>query len=132
LAILLQVVFKPTRIINSSYGWLGWGLTFLGFGFMMWAHQLFVKHKTPVRHSEPPTAFVREGPYQFTRNPMYVGGLVMFFGIAIIVGTWPFFVIPVTMFFILDRFFIPWEEKTMLKIFGDVYKRYMTSTRRWM
>ena len=99
---------------------------------MLWAHQLFTKHKTSVRHDQTPIVFVLEGPYRFTRNPMYVGGLIMFLGIAVMAGTWPFLAVPVVMLIILDKVFIPWEERTMTELFKDEYRAYLIRTRRWI
>lgn len=132
LAVICQVLFKPERFVPAHYQGLGWLGALGGFGFMLWARQLFVKNSTPVRHSEAPCQLVLEGPYRFTRNPMYVGGLLMFLGIAVIVGTWPFFAVPMVMFAVLHQVFIPWEEKTMEDIFKEDYRKYLKTTRRWL
>lgn len=131
LAGLVQFIIKPARLIGTSR-WGGLFVAIFGFCLMFWARQLFEKNKTPVRHSETPKNLVMEGPYQFTRNPMYVGGLIMFTGIGIFVGTWPFLMIPVVLFFILNTVYIPFEEKTMAGLFKDDYEEYKEKVRRWL
>lgn len=131
-AVVCQFIFKPMRIVPTHFVGLGWVIAIGGFVFMSWTRMLFVKNNTSVRHSQTPTHFVLEGPYRISRNPMYIGALIMFFGIAVVVGTWPFWVVPVSIFIILDRIYIPWEEKTMQKFFPAEYEKYKSLTRRWL
>ena len=123
---------KLERVVPPVYHVPGAIMFLAGLGFMSWAYRLFVKHGTPVKHSEVPCKFVTEGPYRWTRNPMYVGGIVMFFGIALLIGSWPFLVVPVVLFYILDKIYIPWEERIMEELFKDEYKEYFKKTQRWV
>lgn len=132
IAMAFHFIFKFERIVPPAYLGLGAIIFLAGLGIMLWAHQLFTKHKTSVRHDQTPIVFVLEGPYRFTRNPMYVGGLIMFLGIAVMAGTWPFLAVPVVMLIILDKVFIPWEERTMTELFKDEYRAYLIRTRRWI
>ena len=130
MATLLQLIFKPARMVGPI--WLGAVIFTAGFTIMLCAVRLFGRHQTPVRHSEQPAAVVTEGLYRFTRNPMYVGVLLFLIGIGITIGTWPFVIVPVAMFLILHFYFIPWEEKTMEKLFGEQYLAYKKRVRRWL
>jgi len=130
LATALQLLLKPARVIEARY--LGAALLIGGFLFMLNAKRLFDRHKTPVRHSEKPSALVTGGPFRFTRNPMYIGVEVLLTGIGLFAGTWPYLCVPVVMFLILQFHFIPWEEKTMENLFKDEYINYKKSVRRWI
>lgn len=132
LAVLLHGIFQPSRLIPESCSVLGIGLLVFGILGMSVAHGLFSKRRTPVRHDQVPSFLVQEGPYKYTRNPMYIGGLTGFLGLAIWIGTWPFFLLVIGLFVILDRIFVPWEEQTMLKIFSQEYSAYRQRTRRWL
>ena len=130
-ATILHGVFKPSRMVPTAFVPLGLLIFAAGLSFMLWSRQQFIKQSTPVRHSEQPTTLVRQGPFKWSRNPMYIGGLVMFTGIGIMAGTWPFLAVPVVMFFILERIFIPWEERYMTGLFKNLYEDYLRKTRRW-
>jgi protein-S-isoprenylcysteine O-methyltransferase Ste14 len=78
------------------------------------------------------TALVIEGPFRFTRNPMYLGLAVILVGVALALeALTPFFVIPVFVAIITVGFIVP--EETMLKErFGDQYAAFQARVRRWL
>ncbi len=86
---------------------------------------------TPVPTGEP-THCVASGPYQWTRNPMYLGLVTALTGVALFFGGLPLFFAPVILFLIIDRVFIPHEEDKMSALFGYVYQQYRTTVRRWL
>ena len=132
LAIILQWVVKPVKLIPAPFNWLGLIVLADGIFIMVRAHGLFTKKGTPVSHAETPQSVVTEGMYRFSRNPMYVGGTLMFLGLAFTVGTWPFFINWLLIGAVLNFFVIPWEERRMEKLFGQEYLDYKTRTRRWI
>ena len=110
------------------------GIIFLvgGFTLMMRARYLFQKCKTPVKPTEIPTAMVTDGPYRATRNPMYLGFILMLLGVTFLVGTLPMFLAPLAFFLIINLAFIPYEETKMEGIFGQKYLDYKKRVRRWL
>src|SRR3989338_7086576 len=110
------------------------GIIFLagGFTLMMRARCLFQKCKTPVKPTEIPTAIVTDGPYRATRNPMYLGFILMLLGTTFLVGTLPMFLAPLVFFLIINLAFIPYEEAKMEGIFGQKYLDYKKRVRRWL
>ena len=77
-------------------------------------------------------SLLRAGPYQFTRNPMYLGLVLLTLGIAIWAGAWPMFGAPVALFATANWVHIPFEEAKMRRQFGAVYDNYVTRVRRWI
>ncbi|MGB2882614.1 methyltransferase family protein [Candidatus Aalborgicola defluviihabitans] len=77
-------------------------------------------------------SIVQNGPYQFTRNPMYLG---MFFNLL---GLCVYFENPLTLVAVvvfvayITRFQIIPEERILLAKFGDSYAQYTRSVRRWL
>ena len=70
---------------------LGGVLVALGFSFMMWARILFTSQNTTLFVGKPSSQLICDGPFRFSRNPMYVGVMVFLVGLALRVGTWPFY-----------------------------------------
>lgn len=110
------------------------GALFIAIGFiiMIWSAALFGKAGTPIKPFEDSTHLVIEGMYQVTRNPMYLGMVVILFGIALLFGTLaPFIPIPIFVW-LLQTTFISNEEIALEKTFGGEYREYKARVRRWL
>jgi protein-S-isoprenylcysteine O-methyltransferase Ste14 len=79
-----------------------------------------------------PGKLVVDGPFRFSRNPLYVSLTLMYIGISVAVNTfWP---LPLLVFAvaIVDRRTILREERLLEKTFGEEYRRYKARVRRWI
>jgi len=104
-----------------------------GLAIAGWAVMIFAFSGTeiePASHSNK--LLVTRSPFNFTRNPMYLGLVLMSLGCAFYFGAWPFFAVPVLVFLLCDRVFIPFEEAKMLRQFGAQYTEYCAKVRRWL
>lgn len=134
-------------LILAALSWsLGWPtlpglrLPFLGillvvFGTILsaWAFQLFWGEGTEVNPTSPANRkLVIRGPYRFTRNPMYLGLVIVALGIAFWVGAWPMFAAPIAVFATANFVHIPFEEAKMRRQFGAAYVDYASRVRRWV
>jgi protein-S-isoprenylcysteine O-methyltransferase Ste14 len=63
---------------------------------------------------------------------MYLGLIVVSFGLAVYVGSWPMLVAPVAVFLTANFVHIPFEEAKMRRQFGEVYDAYASRVRRWL
>lgn len=111
---------------------LGGTVVALGFLFMIWARILFTSRNTTLFVGRPSSQLVCDGPFRFSRNPMYVGVLVFLMGLALWVGTWPFYMAAPITFLFLNFFHIPREERMLHESFGEQYLAYSKAVRRWI
>ena len=112
---------------------IGAALFFIAWIPPVWAFRLFQVEGTEVDPaSETNRALVVRGPYRFTRNPMYLGLTLSTVGLAIWVGAWPFFAVPVAVFATAQLVHIPFEEAKMRRQFGEAYDAYVGRVRRWI
>ena len=75
---------------------------------------------------------VDQGPFRFSRHPMYVGFLGILLGAAVLAGTLlPLLVVPVMFVLFSVRFALP-EVRHMEEQFGEEYRSYRTRVRRWL
>lgn len=132
LIILLNYFFPIKKLISYPYILFGILLIIIGIILNIWAWALFVKNKTTQNPYKIPDLLVVEGVYKVTRNPMYLGMLVILLGIAVLLGSLMGFIIPIIFFIIINWFFIPIEEINMKKKFDDKYIEYKTNVRRWI
>ena len=79
-----------------------------------------------------PTYLATGGIYAMTRNPMYLGGVLMQAGWAILLGSLPITVAGFVFFVAIDRFGIPFEERMLHDRFGGAYDSYRRSVPRWI
>lgn len=83
----------------------------------------------PVR---PSTALVVEGPYRFTRNPMYLGMACLYVALAFALGiVWALALLPAVILTV-DRVVIAREEPYLEAKFGAAYGDYKRRVRRWV
>lgn len=132
LSFTLHFVLRPAVWIGKPISFEGYGMIVAGIALMVWAQRLFKKKGTVIRPTQDPTALVVEGPFRFTRNPMYLGIVIVFLGIAIAVGTWPMFISPVVFALMMRAVFIPFEENNLERIFGEDYRTYKRQVQRWL
>jgi protein-S-isoprenylcysteine O-methyltransferase Ste14 len=103
-----------------------------GFAVMMWGWWLFRKHDTAICPSAQPRRLVASGIYRLSRNPMYLGMVAMLFGLALFVGSFPFYLAAAIYLVVIDRFFCAYEERRLTETFGDEYLDYRNRVRRWI
>ena len=99
----------------------------------VWAFALFRREDTEINPTSPANRkLVTCGPYQFTRNPMYLGLVALSLGIAVWIGSWPMFMAPFAVFATVNWVHIPFEEAKMRRQFGAAYDDYVARVRRWV
>ena len=103
------------------------GLGFSGAGFFT-----FKSRGTPVRPGAEPSQLVLSGPYQITRNPMYLGLLLISIGCFFAVESLWFVLPPMVFFWVINFRLIPFEEQLMKEHFGEEYETYRRRVRRWL
>jgi protein-S-isoprenylcysteine O-methyltransferase Ste14 len=115
----------PLRIAGAVLAPLG-GL------FAFRAKRMFQRAGTPVNPFHRPAVLVTAGPFRYSRNPMYLGVMAGILGVAVALGRPLSLLGPVVMLVILDRGFIPREERIMRELFGEAYVAYARRVRRWV
>jgi protein-S-isoprenylcysteine O-methyltransferase Ste14 len=112
---------------------IGVVLVMAGLLLMFSALRLFRAEGTELNPtSETNKSLVVRGPYRFTRNPMYLGLVVLTLGIAILVGSLPMFAVPLFLFATSNWVHIPFEEAKMQRQFGQAFDTYTHNVRRWL
>ncbi len=126
---LISSYLTPT-LPASIPGGMATGL--LGFGIMLRGWWLFRKNDTAICPTARTTTLITNDIYRLTRNPMYLGIVLMLLGVAIGTGGLFFYVSALTFFLIIDFAFCPFEEKKLVSEFGDAFARYQARTPRWL
>lgn len=119
---------SPARIAASVT------IAVLGAGFDIAAVILFFRRRTTINPMKPAktSALVVSGVYTVTRNPMYVGLLFFLVAWAVYLTSAWALAGPLVFMLYINRFQIEPEERTLLKKYGNSYKAYKSSVRRWL
>jgi protein-S-isoprenylcysteine O-methyltransferase Ste14 len=109
---------------------LGWALVLFFVGWNGWSLWLFGRHRTGLLPGRPTEALIEDGPY--SRNPLYVGILALYLGLALLAPTfWGLVLFPVAVLLLLWGAIRP-EERYLHERFGPPYDHYSSRVRRWL
>jgi len=100
-----------------------------GFVWAMWAVYVQVTqgHGTPVPAMAPRKLIV-DGPYQYSRNPMALGTIMLYLGLAVALGSYSAVIIVLVLALLLLFYIRKVEEKKMAERYGEAYQQYREST----
>lgn len=110
------------------------GFVFLAIGFALAVSSVraFNRAGTNIVPGQQATALVTAGPYRATRNPIYVGMVLVYFGLSIVLTSIWVLVLLIPVLMILQRGVVLAEETYLERKFGDAYRRYTTRVPRWL
>lgn len=132
LGLLLHWVF-PVPVINL------WGARVLGAvlllasgGLAFAAERVMHRAGTNVRPDRPTLTIVSNGPFRFTRNPLYLALIGLYVGVTLLFNAlWPLaLLIPVVV--VLRFGVVAREERYLEAKFGGAYLAYKARVRRWL
>jgi len=132
LATLSQFVLPTIWAKLPSLLIAGAAFSALGFGIMIRAWWLFQQHETAICPTAETTSIIVGDIYKLTRNPMYLGMIMILIGIALLVGSWPYYFVAIVYAVILNHVFCPYEERKLLAQYGIEYADYTVRVRRWV
>ena len=109
-------------------------LMMLGFLVLLIAISAFIKLKTTINPLKPEaaTSLITTGIFKLSRNPMYLGMLLLIISLWIKTGAVLGFILVAGFIAYLNYFQIFPEEQAMKGLFSDKYKTYCQQVRRWL
>ena len=120
---ILFLTFPGMNLIQFPINWLGLILILFGGYLMIHSLTLFKKHNTSFKF-EKSTFVINEGPFLYSRNPIYLGMFSTLIGLSICFGNILSLMIPLLFYIIMQVMFIPYEEKKMEEELGTDYLDY--------
>lgn len=135
LSIALQWLVPLGLLTRFDQTWrtVGGGLVLLvGVLITQAGARALLRRGTNVNPMRPALALTTDGVYRWTRNPMYVGGLPLMLGLAIVFALdWlPLFMVPAS--FLLHFGVVRREEQYLDEKFGDDYRGYKARVPRYL
>jgi protein-S-isoprenylcysteine O-methyltransferase Ste14 len=132
--LLTRYVRIGRRAFEPSMLGLAVGLAFIAAGLVLadLAIRRFRLAGTSVAPGKPATKLVTDGPYRVTRNPIYVGFVLIYFGVALVMTSLWLLLLLVPVLVILQNYVVLREEAYLEQKFGDEYRKYASRVPRWL
>jgi protein-S-isoprenylcysteine O-methyltransferase Ste14 len=134
-AVISVLVHLLIRLPIMRYSFcLVWGiaLMILAPTLALWALRIMKAAGTNVHPSEPALTIVRDGPFRFTRNPMYVALCLVQIALGFFLNDWITLLFVVPLAVILHYGVVLREERYLAAKFGEPYLEYKREVRRWI
>jgi len=134
--VLVDVFTFPPDIIPQPFNLIGVLPIPIGMILIIWANfALLHIGKIGLRDREPmqrPSTLVLAGPYRFTRNPIYLGCLLMLLGLVIVWSSVVTAFLLILVYIVFRYVFIKREEVILEEEFGEEYREFKKRVRRWV
>jgi len=127
---LNSLVTLPFLPAGLPVGWLGALVFVLALG----GRRIIIKNTagSNVPTNRPTTTIVENGPYRFTRNPIYLGMFLGQIGLAIAFNSLWLLLMLVPFAFVIHYGVVAREETYLGRKFGVAYRGYCSRVRRWL
>jgi protein-S-isoprenylcysteine O-methyltransferase Ste14 len=131
-ALTAHVIVLGTAAPLGRWPLAGGLLAAAAVAWLAWAVASFARAGTPIRPTAQPRVLVEEGPYAFSRHPMYLGLAALLLGLAVALGVPTLAAAAVAFVVVVRRFHVPFEEARLQRTFGGWYSDYAARVRRWL
>jgi protein-S-isoprenylcysteine O-methyltransferase Ste14 len=132
LTALLHYILPAAPVIPATWHLGGLVLIAVGLFLIVAPARTFKSRDTAIKPFEESSVLVQDGLFAVSRNPMYLGMVLVVLGvIALLRGAVPF-IVPIVLVVVLYVRFIRFEEQALEQNFGDDYRAYKARVRRWL
>jgi protein-S-isoprenylcysteine O-methyltransferase Ste14 len=131
LMVVLHRLWPVFDWLPRPYNWAGALPIVAGLAVANWHARLFKRLGTNINTFGQPGQITRDGLFRRTRNPMYLGMLLVLAGVCVVLGTVSPFVVLLVFFVLMQAWYVPFEERAMHERFGEAYRAYQRDVPRW-
>jgi protein-S-isoprenylcysteine O-methyltransferase Ste14 len=134
-------ILSPLAVIAFELVWRGgalvivpWGVPLLAWGYLQ--YRLVGRYRVQQGGggpgmAAPPRRIVAQGPYRYTRNPMYLGHLIFMLGLALTFWSW-FALVLLVLRAAWFQLRVKGDEARLEAAFGAEYAAYRARVKRWI
>ena|SRR2546428_6385080 len=116
---------RPTRILGAL-------LVIASIALAIWGRRTMSAAGTNINPREPALVLVTNGPFRFSRNPLYLALTGMYAGVALLInGLWTLILV-VPLLIVTQVGIVQREERYLERKFGEEYRAYRSRVRRWI
>ena len=123
----------PISILPSNPGrWLGVPLILAAVLIVASAFRALGRAKTAFDVRQPTTTIVTDGPFRYSRNPMYLSLTLLYMGLAVLINSLWILLLILPVVVVIQNGVVKREEQYLERKFGEAYLRYKAQVRRWI
>lgn len=128
----IDAIFPVDLLPVDAQIWVGACVIVLSIAVMPFVLRLFRRHETSFDGRKPTDAIIKTGPYRLSRNPAYVASYLLQIGLAVIAdNVWLLATLVVTV--VITHYGVVRREEAYLeRKFGDEYRAYAATVRRYI
>ena len=127
--VILYFTFPVLVNLSILFGIL---ILIIGISLVYISLRKLSKMKTTFIPDGKPEKLVMDGPFRFSRNPIYLGMLLILVGVSISLQSFSSLMISIVFGLIINFTWIKHEEKKLEDIFDSEWEEYSKRTRRWL
>src|SRR6266571_986674 len=121
--------FPP--LLPSPANMLGLTLVMIGSWLRFWAGSVFYRQNPSMVSFKVPPNLVTNGPWKYSRNPLYLGIILMSLGFSALFSSYLYLLLTLVGIGLL-QLEVRHEEKTLSQTFGQEYLEYKKRVRTWI
>jgi len=130
--IVLHFGLPAMRVIPPLWNLLGIIPLALGVTINLIADKAFHRANTTVKPFQESSVLITSGVFRISRNPMYLGFVLILIGVAILMGSLTPYAVIIAFAILIDRVYVTVEERMLAERFGPEWEKYKRGTRRWL
>ncbi len=130
--LILDLAIPGPRIIPKPWNLLGIAIILAGMASAMIAVRTFLRAGTTPEPFHVPSVLVTSGIYHFSRNPIYLGFLLVLLGVTVLLRSLTPYLVIAAYAVLIERNVIRVEERILSDKFGEQWMGYKKKTHRWV
>jgi protein-S-isoprenylcysteine O-methyltransferase Ste14 len=132
MGLLLHMVFPLHLLPTTLARGIGVVCMLVSLPLALATLRVLSRAHTPVDPMKPTTVLVTEGPFRYSRNPIYLALTLLYLGVAVLVNALWILLLVVPALVVIRYGVIAREEAYLTRKFGDAYRQYTAQVRRWL
>lgn len=130
--LVLDRMLPSPELIKTPYTWLGGVIALAGLALAQAHARLFHSLRINIQTFGEPSDLCERGLFSRSRNPMYLGMLVLLSGVAWCLGSLVAFAGPLLFLLAAQYWYVPYEEARLRRKYGERYDDYCRRVPRWI
>ena len=145
-AVLPPLVYGAAFIVVLALRWLwpmpifghamalcsGLSLIVFAVAIAIWGRRTMHAAGTNISPLRPATVVVTTGPFRFSRNPLYLALTFLYLGLTFVFNTWWGIIVLIPLLIIMHYGVVLREEDYLEQKFGETYRQYRSTVRRYL
>jgi len=130
--VICHFIWPSTRVI--TFPWVLVGFLPIAFGtyLNLAADKVFKNKHTTVKPFQESSALVTDGVFRITRNPMYLGFVLILIGLAMLLGSLIPWIVVFVFPILMEKMYIVAEERMLAETFEETWQLYANQVRKWI